>query len=484
MSESQAGTLRPTGMAARPHPGRFRLPAAPLSNVGAEVAAILLMVPVFLYMAFWNRFPFVFFDTGAYVLEGFARVFVPERSAVYSLFLHYAHGRQDLWYVAIAQSLITAFAVTEFARALQPRTSLWKLLGICAALSIFSSLAWFVGQIEPDCMTATLVLSLYPLAFRLRQVGWARAILLVLVAAFSAGAHPSHLGLSAGLVLCLGVTKAVAVIRRNPKLPRPNFLVPASSFALGLALVVAANYSLTHKVFISKSGSIFLAARLMGDGVVKRTLDEICPTQHLKLCAYKDRLPPSADAYLWAPDSPFNKLGRFYGYESEYRIIVAESLERHPLQSIGTGLWDSFRQLLMFRTGDGVTPQEWVLEPEFRNFMPRQYKAYMGARQQRGILRFDAVNVVHYPLAVLAQVWLAVVFWKAVKRRRWNLAALPAFLLLALLGNALVCGLFSGPHDRYQSRLVWVASLAVLLTTRPSLERALRRPPNPALNAA
>lgn len=482
MSESQAGALGPPTMVARPR--RLKLPAAPLSNPAAEAAAILLLCPVFLYMAFWNRFPFVFFDTGAYVLEGFAKVFVPERSAVYSLFLHYAHGRQDLWNVAIIQSLITAFCVTEFARALQPRTSMWKLLGICGALSIFSSLAWFVGQIEPDCMTATLVLALFPLAFRLRQVGWARAIPLVLVAGFSTGAHPSHIGLSAGLVLCIAATKATALWLRNPKLPRPNVALPALSFALGLGLVLAANYSLTHKVFVSKSGAIFLAARLMGDGVVKRTLDEICPTRPLKLCAYKDRLPPSADAYLWAPDSPFNKLGRFYGYEAQYREIVAESLIRHPFLSIGTGLWDAFRQFLMFRTGDGVTPQEWVLEPEFRNFMPKQYRAYMGARQQRGVLRFDAVNVVHYPLAFLAQAWLVVVLWKAVKRRRWNFAALPAFLLLALIGNALVCGMFSGPHDRYQSRLVWVACFAVLLTTRPSLERALRRPPNPPLNAA
>ena len=73
-------------------------------------------------------------------------------------------------------------------------------------------------------------------------------------------------------------------------------------------------------------------------------------------------------------------------------------------------------------------------------------------------------------------IWLGWVLWRALRRRRWNLATLPAFVLLALLGNALVCGLFSGPHDRYQSRLAWVPCLIVLLTARGSVERALRRP--------
>ena len=35
--------------------------------------------------------------------------------------------------------------------------------------------------------------------------------------------------------------------------------------------------------------------------------------------------------------------------------------------------------------------------------------------------------------------------------------------VLALLGNAIICGTFSNPHDRYQSRLMWMPVLVVLL---------------------
>jgi hypothetical protein len=240
--------------------------------------------------------------------------------------------------------------------------------------------------------------------------------------------------------------------------------------------VLTANYSLTHKLFVSRSGAIFLTARLMGDGIVQRTLDDICPTRPLKLCAYKDRLPSTADNWLWGAESPFNKLGRFKGTEKESRIVVAESLRRYPLTSLGTGLWQSFRQFWMFRTGDGYFPQQEVLDTEFRNFLPFQFKHYLEARQQRGVLRFADVNVVHYPLALLSLIWLAFVLRSAVRRRQWERAALPAFVFLALIGNALICGLFSGPHDRYQSRLIWLPALVLLLTERPRLELTLRRP--------
>ena len=451
-----------------------RLPALPLSKLGAEIAAIALLCPIFLYAALWNGFPFVFFDTGAYVLEGFAHFFVPERSAVYSLFLLYAGGRASLWYVALAQCLITSFVVVEFARAVRPQTGLWELLAIGAALALFTSIAWSAGQIEPDWTTPVLALALYLFAFRARAVGWVRGTLLLCVAVFATGSHPSNLGMCAGLAACVAALKLASLVWR--RLPRSNVALPTLTFALGLGLVLTANYSLTHKLFVSRSGAVFLTARLMGDGIVGRTLDDICPTRHLRLCAYKDHLPPSADNWLWGSDSPFNALGRFKGTEKESQIVVAESLRRYPLTSLGTGLLGAFRQFWMFRSGDGFSPEQWVLDPEFQNFLPVQFKHYLEARQQRGLLHFDAVNVVHYPLALLSLIWLGFVLRSAVKRRQWERAALPAFVFLALIGNALVCGLFSGPHDRYQSRLIWVPALVLLLTERPRLELALRRP--------
>lgn len=486
MSDSILGHGHPAGLGGWSERLRIRLhiPAAHISSLSAEIAAVLLLTPLFLYAAWWNGFPFMFFDSGAYVLEGFRRFFVPERSPVYSLFLDYAHGRQSLWYVAWAQSAMTAFVVVEFARAVWPRTSLWMLIRVGAMLSVLTSIAWFAGQIEPDCFTAVFILAFYPLAFKLRQLGVVRAALLVPVAGLAIASHPSHLGTAAGLVICLALVWIPSLIWRDRKFPRPNVILPLLCLALGLGMVVQANHSLVAKVpeikekyFVSRSGTFFLAARLMGDGVVKKTLYDLCPTRPtMVLCPYKDRLPKTADNFLWGKESPFNHIGRFYGPKDEYDLIVRHSLTHYPLQSLLPGLWGSLRQYFMVRTGDGVEPQVWVLRDLFYGFMPKQRLAYMNAHQQVGKIHFAAVNVVHVPLALAAQAWLAWVLYRALKRRRWNLATLPAFVLVALLGNAMVCGLFSGPHDRYQSRVAWVPVLIVLLTARGTVERALRRP--------
>jgi hypothetical protein len=52
--------------------------------------------------------------------------------------------------------------------------------------------------------------------------------------------------------------------------------------------------------------------------------------------------------------------------------------------------------------------------------------------------------------------------------RRWwrgfdDLTLLAATVSLAVLGNATICAVISGPHDRYGARLAWVATFVVLI---------------------
>lgn len=446
------------------------LARAPIGYWPYELLAIVLLVPVLLHAALWNGFPLLFFDSGAYMLEGFAEVFVPERSPVYSLFLRYVQGRTSLWFVAGAQCLIISFVLVQLGRSLRPRTSLWAMLGMGVLITLFSGIAWIAGQVEPDCLTPIVVLTLYLVGFRRRQMGWVRSGLTVLVGALAIGAHPSHLGLAGGLTLVTIIfVLGALLLRHRVRLPRANPLLPALTVFLAIALTMAANYTLTSKIFLNRSGTIFFAARLIGDGVAKKTLYAVCPTHKLKLCPYKDYLPKTADSYLWGPYTPFNKIGRFYGPREEYEFLVRESLKRYPLEILGSGLWASVRQFFMIRTGDGISPTEWVLNDGFAHFMPGQAQAYLHARQQEGKIWFSGVNVVHVPLLFASLIWLIFVLSGALKRHQWGRAILPGYLFVALLGNALVCGMFSGPHDRYQSRLVWIAPFVLMLTERRPL---------------
>ena len=69
--------------------------------------------------------------------------------------------------------------------------------------------------------------------------------------------------------------------------------------------------------------------RMLQDGIVAHYLREHCPQQKLKLCPYRDRLPATADQFLWG-SSMFNTLGRFKGLNDEMGFIVLRSLAEYP----------------------------------------------------------------------------------------------------------------------------------------------------------
>jgi hypothetical protein len=464
-------------------PFRFALPAAPIVEPLYEFLGTIALSLCLLSVALWNGFPIIFYDTGAYMLQGLGHLFIAERSPIYSGFLAVAGGATSLWFVAATQCLITAFVMVEFARAVRPQLSLWALVAIGAVLCLVTGLPWYAGQIEPDCFVAIAPMALYILAFEDDKLGAVRKALLTTVAAVAIACHSSHIALAAGLLVLL------AAMRVAPKawieavgLPRPRIALAAASVVLATLSVYAANYAFTRNVFFSRSGAIFLEARMMEDGLIAPVLDADCPKAGYAICPYKDRLPSSADTWLWmASQSPFRKVGGFEKREAESAHLVRQSLLRYPLENVIVALQDAVLQFFWFQTGDGIVPQEWVLNREFKVAIPQQLNAYDRAYQQEGQIWFLPINFVHVPMAFLSLAALYVILRNAIRRRDWRASVLPAFVALALIGNAFVCGVFSGPHGRYQSRIMWLPAFAVVLIAWPRIEAAMaRRPGVPA----
>jgi len=58
---------------------------------------------------------------------------------------------------------------------------------------------------------------------------------------------------------------------------------------------------------------------------------------------------------------------------------------------------------------------------------------------------------------------LAMLIAAVFRRRTDDVTLLMATVFLALLGNAVICGVISGPHDRYGSRLVWITTCTLMI---------------------
>jgi hypothetical protein len=388
--------------------------------------------------------------------------FRPERSAFYGLFLSAFHPQYSLWPAAIAQVTICVLVMAEFARIVLPGLSPTRFFLVVFALSVGTGLPWYAAQILPDIWAPLLVISLYLLGFNRHQLSRARQIGLMAVAILAITAHSSHLALATGLVIVIALARLAA--RRWGRIsPAPRWRLPALVLVISLASLVVSNFARTGDVFVSRAGPAFVLGRLLQDGIVKRLLDETCPASGYDLCPYKDRLPADANDYLWRYDSPFWKFGGFEGTAEEAREIIGESLKRYPWMHAETAIDNTLRQLVEIETGDGVEPLNDVPVPDIQRWMPDQLPAYYAARQQSGI-DFRWINAVQVPLGAVSLAVLAAILAHALRRRIWNERLfLPAFLLIALLGNAFICGALSNPHDRYQSRLMWPASFAAVL---------------------
>ena len=427
------------------------------------ISAVVGSVLVLLAPALWNGFPFMFYDSGVFIELSIQGGFSPERSAFYASFLSAFRPSFSLWPAMVAQVLMTVLVMAAFARALLPGLSAGRFFAWVVVLCIATGLPWYAAEILPDILAPLLVICLYLLGFHADRLGWPRKMALTAVAVLAATSHASHLGLAAGLV---ALTALIQIATRHTALPSaaPRWRLPALVFTLSLLALVTSNFARTGEVFVSRSGPAFVLGRLVQDGIVKRLLDDTCPGSGYRLCAYKDTLPADANNYLWGQDSPFWKLGGFEGTADEAQRIIVDSLKRYPWLHLKTAARNTLEQLVTFETGDGIEPLFDVPVPAMQRQIPEQLEDYRAARQQNDQIAFRWINAVQVPVGAAAIAALAAILVTAVRRRTWSdRVFLPAFILIALLGNAFICGALSNPQDRYQSRLMWLVCFAVLL---------------------
>ena len=245
-----------------------------------------------------------------------------------------------------------------------------------------------------------------------------------------------------------------------------HLLSPAALVAAALLIIPAGNWAVSGKLTYSSGGEAFLFARLVQAGIAQRWLAENCPVAHVKLCSLQKNIPTTSDEFLWSRTSPFQALGDWTGRAAreELGFLVEETVKEYP----GWVLWSSLEatvdQFLMLETGDGLDNYQDYTRKVFSRLSPQIAEDFNAADQQRrGITQslFDRLNRVHLPIAYGSLLGLFLVTVAGIRHRQYEMAALAGYVLIALWGNAFICGALSSPFDRYQSRLVWLATLVV-----------------------
>jgi hypothetical protein len=336
-----------------------------------------------------------------------------------------------------------------------------------AVLAATTSLPWIAGIVLTDIFAGTAVLALYLLLFAPAALSRRETTGLVLLVGFSAATH------SATLAVLMAIVAAAALARLflRDLLPLAALGRGAGALVLGVTMLLGANFALSGQLAWTPGGYGIVFARMMEDGIVARYLQDHCPNPKLRLCPYRSKLPSTADQFLWA-GGPFDELGGFAGLGDEMRTIVLESLVEYPAAQMETAIAASAEQLVKVANGEGVITQLWHTYGIIERYMPAVVPAMRAARQQHGEVSFRALNKVQVPVALISMLLLPVIVL-AGRGEYGDLRLLAATVIVALLANAVVCGVLSNPHDRYGARLAWIATFAVALVP---MRYAIRRP--------
>lgn len=420
--------------------------------IAAIATPILLIAP-----AIWNGYPLLQYDTGGYLARWYEGYLVPSRSTVFGLYLHFGQGSY-FWINLAIQALATLWLLRLTLRVFGMRTP-FRIAAISLALIMTTALPWLASMLLTDIFAGLAILSLFLLVVHGGKVSPLEKWLLFAFTSFAAATHSGTLGVLLGL--CCAGWMARPFLRS--RIAAIGLVHGSLTVVAGAMMLLAANFALSGQFAWTPGGSGVAFGRMMQDGIVARYLNDHCPAIKLKLCPYRNELPATADDFLWG-HGVFNTLGRFKGLGDEMSFIAMHSLAEYPAWQAEAALAATAQQLVHVATGEGTSgwiPHTYAI---IERYLPAQIGAMRAARQQHWDINFAAINRVHVPIALGSMLALLAIIGHAFWRRRLDdVALLAATVATALLGNAFICGVISGPHDRYGARIVWIATFVALI---------------------
>jgi hypothetical protein len=434
--------------------------------VWVTAAAIPLML---LTPAFWNGYPLLQSDTGGYLARWYEGYLVPSRSTVFGLYLHY--GEPTSFWLNLAIQALATMWILQLTLRVFGLARPWRLFGVSLALTLTTALPWLASMLLTDIFAGLSILSLFILVLHGDKISRSEKAALFVFTAFAAATHSATMAVLLGLC-CVGW---IARPFLRQRIAIRSLAQGTLTIAVGAVMLVSANFALSGQVAWTPGGFAIAFARMLQDGIVTRYLNDHCATQHFKLCPYRNNLPETADDFLWSRETVFNKLGRFPGMSDEMGYIAVHALAEYPLWQAEEALLATGEQMLKVATGENTDhPTLMHTYGIFREYLPQQLKFVDVAREQKSHLTFGPVNLIHVPVALISTALAFAMLMAAIFRRRADeVTLLTATVVLALLGNAVICGVISGPHDRYGSRLVWIATFTVMIAV---MKRS--KPPN------
>ncbi|RYF22285.1 MAG: hypothetical protein EOO77_04410 [Oxalobacteraceae bacterium] len=430
------------------------------------IAAHVLGGALLAWVAVANGYPMIFADTGGYLRVGNEFHYLPDRPITYGLLIAPFARFLGLWAIVVLQGLFASWLIGEVLVAVTGRRSAPILVLHISALAALSSLPWFVGQIMPDLFTALMALTLYLLIFV--PYSYLRAWTMAALLAGQIAMHLSNIPVVAALIATGG---ALLVWRHGWKAALCAVAPALAALILALLGLCSINLLVVHSFRPSQESSQFLVARSFDGKIGQPVLDRICRAEKWRMCDVRTFVedparPLPGQDYLWAPDSPRGPLKALDPERlgAEEGAFVKRVLREDPVGTVRVAASGWRDQLFRARAGDGMiayAPHMQVVQ-QIRRYLPDEVAGFEASRQNNGTLQRLAAAP-DRAIGLLLLLLAPFVLWFSVRRGDERMSAFVIVVLMTVFTNAAVCGILSGPSDRYQSRVLWLVMLMGLI---------------------
>ena len=407
-----------------------------------------------------------------------ARSQMGARSVAYAVAVYPVHQLGTLWLLATLQSALAAWVIWLTWRAALPGGTRRGYLGVVAVLAVATSLPLFTGFAMPDIFAPLAVLLAAVLLTSADGFGRNTRAAIALVLGYAYAVHTTHvlvgvvmLALAWPLLRWQGVARPAAVAR-----------MAVVGLALTLGVLVNSGYGnwVQYRTGDPLRRPPFLVARVLADGPGRDYLRAACAhaTPYM-LCRFKHAPLDNSDEILW--DDPPNGIFNISTYkvrmalEDEEMRIVLGTLRYDFTGEVRAALRNWWGQLRRIEVDDPVRDPVYYLTDSYwkDTNLPELIESMGGCghdgRECTPRLSARASRTWHGGVVIAAV--LAVVAGVAASLRRRGspvagdrrLPTIAGFVVAAVIVNAAVCGILSGPFARYQSRLIWLVPLLALL---------------------
>ncbi len=389
------------------------------------------------------------------------------RSVYYGIVLYAGTVLGSLWAITFGQGIVVLASISFVVnKIVGPGTFCAPFLII--ALAVATPLPFFVCYLMPDVFTGLTILAIAVLATYALELTVLQRRFWLLLLVVSVAFHSSHLIL---LMLIGGGMVLVSYLKRWPERQRLMAM-----FGLAITCGIASHliFGAAVKAYYGHwpTRPPFLMARVISDGPGLKYLQSTCPENKFKICQFLTVLPTGNDEFLWSRD-PAKGVFAIANDELKQQLaseeipLVVKSITFDFFGQLKASSLNAVEQFSRFGLGEFAYTDS--MRKILLDSMPENQRSnFLATKFFR-----DAFPIAIPNLLIHCSVIFSIVFligaWAWSRKHRLTAVGRTPFMRLAvitLIGvatNALVVGVLSTPHDRYQARVIWLLPMIAVL---------------------